>query len=86
MSTTENFPWNQPGAYKCSRCGQEKARDELVVYRVQFMTMGKPNKTLRSRVLGWLCQSCVEKDPAWNRPVHAASPGLAPFMDNPKEV
>lgn len=83
---TEKFPWNKPGAYKCSRCEQQQERDDLVVMRVQFMTMGKPPKTLRSRVVGWLCKSCVEADPAWNRPIHSASPGLKPFMDNPKEV
>jgi hypothetical protein len=83
---TEKFPWNKPGAYRCSKCEQAKERDDLVVRRVQYLTMGKPPKTLRSRVDAWLCRECAEADPAWQRPLHSASPGLSPFMDKDKEV
>lgn len=74
--------WEDPNHYRCSSCQQVKPRDELVVKRVQYVTMGKSPKVLRSRVVGWLCQHCVEQQAEWNRPIHSASPGLAPFLDN----
>jgi rubredoxin len=61
--------------YKCTRCGAipgdgtpEEARELLTVKKVSFLGMGVAAKTLRSRVVEWLCPKCVAKDEDWNAP------------------
>lgn len=64
-------------AYVCSQCGANVGKDKLTVKRVMFQTAGMRFKTLRSRVVAWLCQSCRDEDPAWCAPPRATAPGLA---------
>lgn len=60
--------------YKCTRCGNspgetpEEARELLTVKKVSFLGMGTGAKTLRSRVIAWLCPKCVSEDDDWNAP------------------
>lgn len=54
-------------SYRCSVCGREKKREELTVKKVNFQTMGQGARIIRSRVLGWLCKSCLSNDPVWNQ-------------------
>lgn len=61
----------------CSRCGREFTSDELAVKRIQFNDMGSGAKTLRSRVVAWLCrETCLTADPDWNREPWGESPGF----------
>jgi len=54
--------------YRCTRCHQSTPREELSVKRVQFVEMGEGAQTLRSKVVAWLCSSCVTVDVDWIRP------------------
>lgn len=60
--------------YKCTRCGTEPAangmlpRELLTVKKVLFVEMGAGGRTLKSRVLDWLCPSCVVGDPDYKLP------------------
>lgn len=63
-------------SYTCTNCGENKERDELVVKRVQFATMGAGYKTIKSRTTAWLCQACREADPAWNQEFIFSAPGM----------
>lgn len=60
--------------YKCSTCGKEKPRADLLAKRVAFTTI-KPVRTIRSRVTGWVCSLCRAEDPDWNQPKYSGSPG-----------
>lgn len=54
--------------YACTRCGKEVPdRNRLTVKKASFHGMGAKAKTLRSRVLAWLCPECLSKDPEWLR-------------------
>jgi hypothetical protein len=68
---------NRQIQYKCSVCGREEQREDLTVKRVSFQTMGIKFRTIRSRVVAWLCDDCRSEDVAWNMPKAAASPGMA---------
>lgn len=75
-----------PSEYRCSRCkrGAEDGvtREVLMVKRVQFMTMGAAPRTLRSRVVEWLCPNCVKADADWQLPA-----GHTPDISNlPNQV
>ncbi len=63
--------------YKCTACGKDVGRDNLTVKRAYFTTMGGKFKTLRSRAVAWLCQSCRDNDFDWNRERTAGAPGMA---------
>lgn len=68
---------NRP-VHRCSVCKQVKKRDELFVKRVVFQTMGSGARTVRSRVLSWLCGPCTMEDEDYNResfvPVYEQQP------------
>lgn len=68
--------------YKCSNleCGKPTTRDDLTVRKVTFLEMGAGGKTIRSRVSGWLCPSCVVKDDDWNREAFSAPGNQPPVM------
>jgi hypothetical protein len=53
--------------YACTRCGEPKTRDQLMVKKAVFLTMGEGGRTIRSRVTDWLCGRCASADPDWNR-------------------
>lgn len=57
---------NQP-IYECTNCGTATKRDLLTAKKVSFLEMGVGGRTIRSRVTGWLCPSCVKKDEDYNR-------------------
>lgn len=64
---------NEPD-YICSNCHQEIDRELLTVVKVSFNEMGVGGRTLRSRVIAWLCPKCLKENPHWNR---------VPFQDTP---
>lgn len=51
-----------PYKYGCTQCGRSCAREILTVKRVQFVEMGEGASTKKSRVLEWLCPSCLSQD------------------------
>lgn len=57
---------NEPD-YICTECGSDSTREQLTVKKVSFLEMGLNGRTLKSRVVGWLCPSCVNKDADFNR-------------------
>lgn len=61
--------------YRCTNCGEEKPREDLLARRVVFTTI-KPVRTVLSRVTGWWCGSCRAQDPIWNSEPRVNSPGV----------
>lgn len=60
--------------YKCSNCGAkpvgpsgESVKEMLVVKKVLFAEMGVTGRTLKTRVVAWLCADCTKDDPAWQQ-------------------
>lgn len=62
--------------YQCTVCKRTVPREQLTAKRISFQTMGERFKTLRSRVIGWLCEDCREKDSIWNLPKRQSAPGM----------
>lgn len=62
--------------YKCTVCGRDVGRDNLVVKRAVFATMGENWRQLKLVTTGWLCTvvqadgspSCLDSDDAWTQP------------------
>jgi hypothetical protein len=54
-----------PPRHVCSVCGEPQDRANLTVKRASFLGFGRNGKLLRSRVVGWLCESCRDKDADW---------------------
>jgi hypothetical protein len=54
--------------YGCTKCGTPTERSKLMVKKAVFLEMGEGARTFKSRVINWLCPSCVAKDDDWNRP------------------
>jgi hypothetical protein len=67
--------------YKCTFCENVVERDTLTAMRVQFTTMGKPTKVLKSRVVSWLCPQCIQYEPQWKSDPWLQSPGLTKVED-----
>ena len=53
--------------YSCTACGEAVGRKQLTVKKATFLEMGTGARTIRSRVVGWLCDPCLKKDADWNR-------------------
>ena len=53
--------------YRCSNCGKDENRNRLTVKKATFTEMGEGARVVRSRVVAWLCPSCVVDDPDYNR-------------------
>ena len=53
--------------YVCSGCLTPTKRADLTVKKAVFFEMGAGAKTIRSRVVDWLCVDCVLRDPDYNR-------------------
>lgn len=53
--------------YRCTNCGTSIDRNLLTVKRIAFLEMGEGARTLRSRVVGWLCPVCVANDTDWRK-------------------
>lgn len=72
---------NREIIYECSGPDHEGERtvqrDNLRAKRVQFLKLGRNGRVIHSRVIAFLCLSCIEKDPDYQRPRLAASPGMA---------
>jgi hypothetical protein len=65
--------------YECSRCGKPTRREMITVKRAVFLEMGERARTIRARVVDWLCPECVAADVDWNRP-----PYRTPYTEDPK--
>ena len=75
-SPKQKGPSNRNIEYKCDYCGRPTSRSALKVKRTQFKEMGEGGAVLVTRTIAWLCLSCMEADPDYNRPAFSASPGL----------
>lgn len=76
MATKKNEWLYRKYFYKCADCGRSFPRDRLRVKRAVFQTMGAQAKTLRSRVIKWVCVKCMENDVDYSREKYQASPGF----------
>lgn len=63
--------------YVCSECQAPTERELLTVKKVLFLEMGVGARTLRSRVIGWLCPRCVATDEDYNAPSYEHQKGQA---------
>lgn len=59
---------------RCSNCDNKTSPELLAIKRVQFLDRTNNKKILKSRVVAWLCESCLNKDEDWNREAYS-SPG-----------
>lgn len=57
---------NNPN-YGCTVCKAPVSRDALVVKKALFTEMGEGARTVRSRVIAWLCPQCLISDPDYQR-------------------
>lgn len=67
-------------AYKCSQCDRETDRELLTAKKISFCEIGMNAKTLKSRIVDWLCPDCLVKDDVWNKPKYT-TPGHVPSDD-----
>lgn len=72
--------------YRCTSCGRRAGREALVAKRVEFATVGKPFKRLKTRTVAWLCSVCLSGDPAWQQESTRGAPGLADVRAQGREV
>lgn len=61
-------------SHECSNCKRITQRDLLMSKKVMFQELGVKPKIFRSRVIAWLCPTCVAADEDWQRPAYE-SPG-----------
>lgn len=58
--------------YVCTKCKRDVLdRDRLTVKKASFHNMGSKARTIRSRVVHWLCPDCLKADPDWNRQAYS---------------
>lgn len=57
---------NQPH-YACTQCKRNTPREDLTVKKAMFTEMGEGARTIRSRVVDWLCPLCLTKDTDYQR-------------------
>jgi hypothetical protein len=62
--------------YSCATCGRSVGRDNLLSKRVVYLKLTRPQKTIRSRAIKWICQPCAEQETEWNQAPLAGSPGM----------
>jgi hypothetical protein len=53
--------------YVCTSCGKSCQRKDLVVKKALFTEMGEGARTVRARVIHWLCPKCLLEDTDFNR-------------------
>lgn len=53
--------------YRCTNCSRDCNRELLTVKKTVFLEMGIGGRTVRSRVIGWLCPDCTADDTDWKR-------------------
>ena len=65
--------------YRCSKCGLEQPRHELVAKQISYKDVGKGGRMVRSRTVAWLGKlcGCLYDDPPWSQDAYMASPGMS---------
>lgn len=56
---------------KCTKCGKEEHRQNIVVMKVAFHLLGEASRQVRSRVVGWRCPECTGSSPEWRIPARS---------------
>jgi hypothetical protein len=74
MTATPRNTGRRHFEHVCTVCGKPTPRDNLVVKRVEFVTMGRNFKRLKVRSVAWLCQDCLKLDPHYQQEKHSSSP------------
>lgn len=70
-------------SYVCDVCGNDVGKGNVYSKQVRFQTVGTTYKTLRTRIVAWLCRPCMEADPAWTQDALGGSPGMRDTKLNP---
>lgn len=63
------------GEYTCTRCSASCDKEMLLAKQVRFQEIGRGAITFKSRVVDWLCPTCVANDEDWKRDEYE-SPGM----------
>lgn len=71
--------------YRCTVCGKEFERGDLLVKIVSWKGIGRGAKTVRSRSVAWVCPDCRELDSHWTREGIVTSPGMRNTKVSPDE-
>jgi hypothetical protein len=58
---------------RCSGCGNITSPELLTIKRATFSPRLKSTKTVRSRVVAWLCEGCLDKDEDYNREAYSST-------------
>ena len=88
MNTELNPPRRGPGRppgfqgssnrsiqYQCTECAKQATRETLFSKRVSWATIGSNPKVVRVRTIAWVCKTCMEADPNYQREPHSQAPG-----------
>lgn len=62
--------------YICDKCQKECTKSGLKAKRIQFKELGEGGVVILTRTVSWLCLSCMQADPDYQRPAFSAAPGL----------
>jgi hypothetical protein len=71
--------------HRCSGCDNITSPELLTVKKAVFYPKGQPKKTVKSVVLAWLCEACLEKDPDFNRPPYSGPGHTSPALQRVRE-
>ena len=56
---------------RCSGCNQITSLELLAIKQVSFLERTKRGKVIKSRVVAWLCEECMEADPDFQLPPYS---------------
>lgn len=71
---------------RCSECGNFCSKELLTVKRATFHPRTQPSKVTRSRTVSWLCETCREKDPDWNREAFNGPGHTSPARERARKI
>jgi hypothetical protein len=74
MTATPRNTGRRHFKHVCTVCSKPTPRDNLVVKRVEFVTMGNNFKRLKVRSVAWLCPTCLKADPHYQQEKNSSSP------------
>jgi hypothetical protein len=67
---------NRDIQYICDVCGKNVGKEKLCSKQVVFRRVGRGGRIIRSRIVQWVCDACVVKDPHYTQEKLTASPGM----------
>lgn len=71
---------------RCGRCGLLTSPELLTIKKVVFAPRTRPQKTVKSRTVVWLCERCLEDDADWNRKAYDSPGHTSPGLERAKVI